>query len=512
MHQQALRTVLLIQAIEETDRLGEVIPLADRAEASRAAVRESGQSVPDPAGAPLSAVSETYIVRRAERLFGKLCARAPAVAQALALAGGFTWLGRIVLLIAFAFGASLAALDGSRRINILAFPLLGLIGWNLIVYVVLLLAWLGTLRRSRPPRSRASARAYAQWIGLRIESLLRRSTRFNVPLTNGLRRFVGEWSMVSQPLLLMTGKRLMHLAAALVAVGLIAGLYVRGIALRYEAGWESTFLGPRTAHVLVAILYGPAAALSGIPLASPDQIRALRWTGTGGGGEAASWIHLIALTAVLYIIIPRLLAAFAASVGLWRYSRRPPIPPSLNGYARSVILSVADGTVREVATVTPYAYEPARESLGGLELLLADALGGKLNMTVQDPIRYGDEEKVATTTPAGWNVLLMTLASTPEVENHGMLISRLRDSLAHSEGAAPLLVVVDTGPYSARQRGDVGFEERLQQRRKLWTEFVSGYGLRACVVDLTNIVPGSESGIQARDAARQALWTAGESA
>jgi len=30
MHQRELRTVLLIQAIEETDRAGEVIPLADR--------------------------------------------------------------------------------------------------------------------------------------------------------------------------------------------------------------------------------------------------------------------------------------------------------------------------------------------------------------------------------------------------------------------------------------------------------------------------------------------------
>ena len=43
MHQRSLRTVLLIQAIEETDRAGEVIPLADRADASRAVVRESSK-------------------------------------------------------------------------------------------------------------------------------------------------------------------------------------------------------------------------------------------------------------------------------------------------------------------------------------------------------------------------------------------------------------------------------------------------------------------------------------
>src|SRR5882757_7751827 len=62
MHQRSLRTVLLIQAIEETDRAGEVIPLADRADASRAVVRESSRwskarslavppSVPQPSAA-----------------------------------------------------------------------------------------------------------------------------------------------------------------------------------------------------------------------------------------------------------------------------------------------------------------------------------------------------------------------------------------------------------------------------------------------------------------------------
>src|SRR6266700_1162100 len=63
MHQRSLRTVLLIQAIEETDRAGEVIALADRADASRAVVRESSRwskarslavppSVPQPSAPP----------------------------------------------------------------------------------------------------------------------------------------------------------------------------------------------------------------------------------------------------------------------------------------------------------------------------------------------------------------------------------------------------------------------------------------------------------------------------
>lgn len=512
MHQQALRTVLLIQSIEETDRAGEVIPLADRADASRAVMRESVQPR---AVVPLSAETEAFLLRRAERLLASLCKRSPAVLQILALAGGLTWLGRLALILAFAAGVSLAALDGSRRINVLAFPLVGLIAWNLLVYALLLVAWIRS-RQARPAAGLWSSSVYERWIGHRIEALLRRSTRFNVPLTKGLRRFASEWSAISQPLLLLRAKRLLHLAAALVAIGLIAGLYVRGIVLRYEAGWESTFLGPRSARVFLAALYGPAAALSGIHLGSVEEIRTLRWTAAGGGGEAASWIHLIALTAVLYIVLPRLLAALGTTFGLWRFSRRPPLPPSLPGYARTLVMSLGNGNVREIAGVTPYAYEPNAGSVAGLESLLAAALGANLAVQMQEPVRYGEEAAIAGrwgtqgSRLTDWNVIVMTLAATPEVENHGALLAAVRDWLTQNASTAPLLVVIDEAPYAARMRGDAGFDKRLEERRALWRDFVAGYGLRACIVDLSRMQAGSAHEIEARNAARAALWSASE--
>jgi hypothetical protein len=520
VHQRALRTILLIQAIEETDRAGEVIPLADRADASRAAMRDFAKLSVAEAAAPLTPQSEAFLLRRADRLLARLRVRSPAVMQVLALSGGLTWLGRIVLVLAVAAGVSLSALDGSRRINILAFPLIGLIAWNLIVYILLIVAWLRS--RGRPAAAGFwSSSVYERWISSRIEALMRHSTRFNVPLTTGLRRFVSDWGALSQPLLMWRAKRLLHLAAALMAIGLIIGLYVRGIALRYEAGWESTFLGPESAHALVAALYGPASALSGISYGSLDNMRTLRWTAAGGGGEAASWIHLIALTAVLYIVLPRLLAAYLATFGLWRYSRRPPIPPSMLGYARALILSVGSGprtgpgAVSEIAMIIPYAYEPSGETRSGLQSLLAASLGPNLSVVMGDPIRYGDEEtlaaRMAAVKSSAWTVLLMTLASTPEVENHGALIGGLRDWLVKNASAVPLLIVIDEGPYAYRMRGDAGFEQRVKERCKLWREFVASYGLRACFANLAQMRPGAPSEIDARDAARAALWTASES-
>ena len=510
MHQRALRTVLLIQAIEETDRTGEVIPLADRADASRAVIRD-GRWPAAQSGARLTAAADSFLQQRSARLLERLRVRSPVVTHVLALAGGLVWLGRLILVLAFAAGVSLAAIDGSRYINILAFPLIALIAWNLLVYLVLLIFW---LRNTGPrPTPRAwPANLYERLIASRLETLLRQSTRYNVPLTHGLRRFAADWTSVSRPLQLLRAKRVMHLAALLLAVGLIVGLYVRGIVFRYEAGWESTFLGPEGVRALLHVLYGPASAVTGIPVGSVDDIRAMRWTGNSGGVGAAPWIHLIAVTAVLYIVLPRLVAVLVTSAVAWRFSHRPPLPPSLLGYARALVMGVGNGTLRETARVIPYAYEPKPACVSGLESLLAAALGTNFTLDVQAPVRYGDEDSASTrfSGAATWNVLLMTLAATPEVENHGALLAQIRDWLTEHASASPLLVVIDETPYTARLRGDPSYDQRLQERRNLWRTFVAGYGLRACLVDLAQMRPGSSSELDARDSVRAALWTASE--
>jgi NADH-quinone oxidoreductase subunit M len=59
-----------------------------------------------------------------------------------------------VLLTAFALGLALSLLDSRVRIEILAFPLLGLVLWNLVVYAVLALS---SLRRRRTPSGTAGS-------------------------------------------------------------------------------------------------------------------------------------------------------------------------------------------------------------------------------------------------------------------------------------------------------------------------------------------------------------------
>jgi hypothetical protein len=491
-----------------------VLAPADRAEATRTAVRQAqGKSI-NQSGAVLSRAAGDFLAHRAEWLLARVRARSPAVDHVLAVAAGVTWLGRAVLVLAMLVGLSLSALDGSHRINILSFPLIGLIAWNLFVYAALIAA---RLRRRRSgglgPGSFWSGHFYERWIGRRIEALLHQSTRFNAPLATALRRFTSEWTAVVHPLLLERAKRLMHLAAALVALGLILGLYIRGLVFRYEAGWESTFLGAPSVHTLAMLFYGPAGLLTGIGLPTTDAIRALRWTGSSGGGEAASWIHLIALTAVLYIVIPRWILAAFSQLRLWRLSSNPPLPASLLAHARTLLVSAAGGVALESVSVIPFAYEPGTESADGLRTLLVAALGGVAKIEVRDPVQYGQEEELRAQLRQGglgqvqWIVLLMSVASTPEVENHGAVIGAVRDELARASSAAPLLVVIDTGPYAQRMQGDASLEPRLAERQRLWSEFVAGYGLRACIVDLSKIVAGAPSEFEARERVRAALFS-----
>jgi Protein of unknown function (DUF2868) len=325
VQERALRKVLLIQAIEETDRVGEALPLAERSDATRAIAGKNLASIETQPEAQLSSATEWFLVRRADLLLRSLRGRSPGIDYVLAVAGGATSLDRGLLVFAFVSGVLLSFLDGGRVINIFALPLVVLIAWNFLMYVLRL-------------RSRLFANFYSRWARTRIDRLLGHSTRFNAPLAPGLRRFAGDWWEVARPLFAARALGLLHIAAIAVALGLIAGYSFRGIILRAGAGWEGgNTLGPGTAHTLLTVLYGPASLITGISLPPAAGIAELRLTAASrSGGDAAPWIHLIAWTAALYILLPRLILALVASFNLWRLSRRLPTPPGVVSYVRNL--------------------------------------------------------------------------------------------------------------------------------------------------------------------------------
>jgi len=420
-------------------------------------------------------------------------------------------------LLGLLFGLMLSALDGAQRINILAPALLGLMLWNLLVYAAVFVGWIRSSATSGL-RRRWLAGAIAQNGLARLTRLIVKSASFNAPLAEALRRFTGEWYAAAKPLLLARATRVFHLCAAAVGIGLVAGMYLRGIALDYQAGWESTFLDAQQVHVLLSVIYAPASAVTGVALPDAGHIELIRWHNGAGGERAGSWIHLLAASAALFIVLPRLALALLLTQSIWRWSRHAPLPPALSAYFRSAFGAVDSAIGRGIIMVLPYAYEPSADVLARLRNLLPPALGENLAVDSRAPVAYGDEESfLRHLGDRGGSivdviVLLCNLAATPEDENHGTVIAGVRDWLTTSARHAQLLVLIDEGPYAARMAAQGGAQERLNERRRAWLDFVAARSLPACVVDLATPAPPADRTQPADharvDQLRAALWRA----
>ena len=490
MRADTLRSVLLVKSIEEADQPGTVLPVADRDRATRETLRERGTT----AEALLDPARERKLLtatgQRAGRLMPLLEQRFPVLHSFATREFWPAWATVLVLLVAFAGGLGLSALDGSKRIDILAFPFLGVIAWNLLVYLGLIVFALRRLAGRARPRGGVDS-----WAGAlmrrRLKPLLRRTRKVHADLGAALSAFAADWATAASPLLFTASRRVFHLAAAVLAVGLIAGLYLRGVVLEYRAGWESTFLGPEGVRQLLRFLFGPVAGWSGIELPqTAEQVAALRWTADGGGGDAAPWIHLIALSLGLYVIGPRLVLALLDTLELLRQRRMMQPPASVLRYAQAVFARGGESRRGGVWSVTPYAYEPSPAALAGLERLAAAEGEPGMRLDLRTALRYGEEDHAAAVLDAGAHrvadvhALLFSLASTPEEENQGLVISAARDSAARARPPARLRVLVDESPYLARLGGDAALRGRIEERRDLWRSFVSAHGLEAEILDL----------------------------
>lgn len=380
MRQRALQAVLLVHAIEQADLAGDALPLGDRIDATREAV--DGRPLPPTgAGGAIDGDAERLLARRANALLVRLRVRSPGIDHILAAAAGPTGLDRTLLLLAFALGVALAFADG-RQIDIFAYPLIGLVIWNLIVYLILIIRAFRSVEQDSRAAGTVAARelatvrrdgffrrwlagAYANRVRARIDALITHSIGFNAPLAPGLRRFAVDWSELGRLLFRERSRRLLHLAAILLAVGLMAGYGLRGWILRQAAGWGATVFGPASAHTALVTLYGAASAVSGIPIPSAHDIQALAWTGpASGGGSAGPWLYLIDWTALIYIVLPRVIAVIVTTLSLWRHSATLRTPATFPGYLAAVLRPLSSPPPEPPPAESPPPSPPSAESSG----------------------------------------------------------------------------------------------------------------------------------------------------
>jgi hypothetical protein len=467
MNEHVAREVVLVRAIETSDTAHEVLSDDDRNYASRSARELAAWQAADSKSEP---TPEHFLEQRSSLILKRLAERHPALAHFSRRPRVLPRLSVFIPLLALIAGAVLDRITDPHRVDLLSAPLLVIIGWNLLVYLILLAWWVVPGKRTgwlSPP--------LMQRFSTGKPSLPR---RLPAALSAGLLRYVQDWTTLSAELTRARVGRCVHLAAACFALGAVVSLYARGLLAQYVAGWESTFLDARQVHALLSAVFAPAMLVFPLQGFSLADIESLRFGQTVSAAGGARWVHLYAATLALTVIIPRLLLAAFAHWRVRRLSRQFPL--DLGGpYFRT--LDPGSGTVAVILRLYPYSFtlDAAREK--GLAELARIALGEQARLMLRPSCPYGEEPhellqgelfddgEVAAT------AALFNLAATPEKENHGAFL----DYLLRRCPRAPV-AIIDTASF-AQSGAD---PERLAQRTALWREFCRFHRVPAQFVNL----------------------------
>lgn len=473
MNEDDARQVLLVRALETTDG-ADAFSEDDRRHASKAALEMARWR----AGERRQALSPAaFLAQRAQLLSDRLAERQPKLLRAAQLLRWPAWLGVVLPLAALLLGILSEQIADRGRVNLLAFPLLVIVLWNLVAYVLLVVKAIG-VGQGHLPR-------IARWLGstaARRAGALGRSS-------NAFVAFASDYTRRTASLHGARLARVLHLSAALFAIGAIAALYMRGLVFEYRVGWESTFLDAPAVQRWLALLLAPASAVTGLATPSLAEVEALRFSSTGPGAPAARWIHLYAASVGLLVVLPRLALAAIAALQAQRRAQRVAI--DLNEpYFRRLLGGLS--TVPARLRVLPYSYTPDEAVVDGVRAVARQLMGDETEVVLRPAIAFGEEERAGAGLQAqdeqvALTLVLVSLAATPEHENHGTLLTQLGKALGH----APALLV-DESAY--RRRLGVGAEARLAERRDAWRAFCQAHGTAMASLDLTALDQ------QARDA------------
>ena len=493
MREPAAQAVLLARAFEEADDGGLLLTAEQRQAATEAARAASG-------------TDDERAATRATHLLGTLEAAIPglaAVRRATRLPLG------ILLplpLVAFVLGTLSNALGPERHVNVLSFPLLGLLVWNVAVYATLL-GWdllRPLLRRTAdaeagPGADGAGAAGWrgvfggaASWVA---EQSMRRVRLPDAPRTSvaarALAAYWRAWSRLATPLVAIRVRLALHVGAAFLVLGAVAGMYVRGLTFEYRATWESTFVGPSATAALLRLVLGPAASILGTELPDAAALEAMR---APSDAPAALWIHLWAITAALVVLLPR---GVMAAVALFR-ERRLASSLAVDPLAGSFrVLLAPDRGAGTAIDVLPYSYGIAGRAADTLRELLHDVFGLRADVRVHDALPYGAEIGQLPSGngagPAACAVVVFGAVQSPEREVHGRFVRELIDG---SGRGTQVLVVVDSSAWHARFRE--GDAKREGERRRAWDRVLEEAGVAPLHVDLgsaldTDVVEQAEA-------------------
>ena len=336
------RRIVLVRALETGDHQGRLFPLAEREQADRDAA-EVAKRVDSGTGVAAIAL---FLQTRAALVLRNVARRDPGLASLQEPGAGQRWLSRALPLGALLLGIFTDQVANPHQVNLLSKPLLLLLLWNAVVYL-LLVAHLATGTRDAGRPSRFGA--LRQWrAGLGDWRRRQGQLRGEVALS-----FLQHWHAVSAGITAQRLARVMHLSAAAWALGVALSLFFGGVWASYGVQWESTFLSAADVHRFLSILFKPVTVLFPWASFSLEEVRSLRATGPMPGPRDASdnfsgrrWVFLYAMLLTLAIVLPRL---FLGAMAWWRE----------RSLARNVLLDLGDAYYQRLVA----ALNPARVQL-----------------------------------------------------------------------------------------------------------------------------------------------------
>jgi len=359
-----------------------------------------------------------------------------------------SWIYRVLPAGGLLTGFSADVLLSSGRIDLLAFPVLSLLLWNLAIYVLTL------LKRFRPRREGRELHEFVSWLARLCNKSFEKlhaggSEALDDPRTRDL----------SYSILLSRIRASVHLAAVTTTVGLMIGMYLQGVAFEYRAGWSSTFLEADTLRIILVLILGPAAWMTGIGIPNVEALRSLAWSAGMDGEIATNWIHLYAVTCVLVVVLPRLMLALW-SLGTARRRER-----ELRAVSSNVEKHPTPNRSPlhfERICVIPFNHLDVSRCRRMFDGVIDD----RQSVPYEKIDEYFDMFK-PNESPALY-VAAFDLAATPEAEVHGRMIDRLKQVA----GPCETKVCLDTEAYTERF---AVYPERVRERKKSWSDFLAHY-------------------------------------
>lgn len=323
------RQLLLVRAIDEADVQGKLLGEAEREQIERQALDASRRNA---AGA---IDFGDYLRERARRILVAVENRDARVASWQQAEPWQRVLLALMPAAACVLGAALDRIDNPHQVNMLSPPLLGVLAWNVAIYLLIVV---GTLWRG-PRMLQGPTAAVQRW----VSGLAASGGRTGRLRADVLARFHRHWLQAAGAQQWLWWKQLLHLCAAGWAVGLAISIVLGGVVREYRVGWESTLLGVREVHALLSVLFAPVVALLPFDAFSVADLQrmAFRSGAEIGVDEARRWIWMYVALLAVVVVAPRvLLAAWAG----WQRRR----------LARSVRVDLRDAYfVQVLARVSP---------------------------------------------------------------------------------------------------------------------------------------------------------------